>query len=375
MISTLETAQSVVLVVDDKEINIKILRKMLESAGFQVRGVSGGQEALDDIGKVKPDLILLDLMMPQMDGFQVCEILRSQERTKDIPVIVVTANTDRQAPSKSLGLGAVDFVTKPYDKAELLARINTHLQLKRSQEALRDAYRSLKDLSDERNKFMGLVTQDMKDPIGRIIRFTEMVKSGPDPQPADVQRYLDMVIEAANQIVALMKDIIDASEIEKGERKRSFTLCNFERIARFVIDTHREKAAGKNVKIVFEKQVDDPTLMSDQGFILQILDNLIANAVQYSPEGKAINVLLKADDACLLCEVRDQGPGISEADQAELFTKFKRFSIQPASEEVSAGLGLSIVKNLVTIIDGKVWCVSNPGEGAKFVVQLPRNKD
>jgi two-component system, sensor histidine kinase and response regulator len=362
--------ESLILVVDDVQQNIQVVGTMLREVGYLVMPATTGAAALQRVQKKLPDLILLDLMMPDMDGLEVCRRLKADPATQPIPVIFLTASNEVSHLVQGLEAGAVDYVTKPFNPPELLARVRTHLELKHSRDIIVRYGHELRRLNDEKNEFMGIAAHDLRNPLSAVKGYVELMRDEPDLAPRERADLLDRIHLATQRMVDMVRNLLDANRIERGEFELNLALTELTALVRSVVESQRPRAMAKQQNLILE--TDAPPLhgLVDPGLMVQVLENLVSNAVKYSPPGKNIQVRLKRELDGVRCEVQDEGPGLNAEDQKKLFGKFARLSAKPTGGEGSTGLGLSIVKRMVEAMHGKVWCESEPGQGAMFVVSL-----
>jgi len=353
-----------ILVVDDVAKNLQVVGTMLRNEGYEVMPATGGAQALDRVQAEPPDLILLDLMMPDMDGLEVCQRLKSDSSTAQIPVIFLTASNEMEHLVKGFSVGAVDYITKPFNAPELLARVRTHLELQH-------ARRRLREMNEEKNEFMGIAAHDLRSPLNAVRGYAELMLEEPAMEPQERTELLARIREGAERMAAMVQNLLDANRIERGEMQPELAATDLGEIIHSVVEAQRPRAAAKRQSLHLEREPTPATAVVDPRLVEQVLENLISNAVKYSPPGKSIVVRLQRATGAIRCEVKDDGPGLSPEDQKKLFGKFARLSTRPTGGESSTGLGLSIVKKMVEAMNGKVWCESEPGRGATFVVDLP----
>jgi two-component system sensor histidine kinase/response regulator len=353
-----------VLVVDDVMQNLQVVGTMLRNEGYDVLPAASGAQALERVRVRTPDLILLDLMMPEMDGLEVCQRLKADPSTRRIPVIFLTASNEMEHLVKGFEVGAVDYVTKPFNGAELLARVRTHLELKHARERLRE-------MNEEKNEFMGIVAHDLRNPLGAIQGYSEMILEEPDLPREELESCVSRIRDTARRMSDMVRNLLDTNRIERGDMQVSLTAVDLGPLAKKLTESYHPRAAAKQQNLCLQ-QDDGPLIaLADPNQVIQVLENLISNAVKYSPHGKEILVRVGRADGMVRCEVTDQGPGLSAEDQKKLFGKFARLSAKPTGGEHATGLGLSIVKRMVEAMNGRVWCESEPGRGATFIVALP----
>jgi len=355
---------------------------MLRNAGYELMPATSGADALDCVKIQLPDLILLDLMMPEMDGLEVCRRLKADPLTRAIPVIFLTASNEMEHLVKGFEAGAVDYVTKPFNPPELLARVRTHLELKHARDTIVRYGQELSRLNEEKSEFMGIAAHDLRNPLGAISGFAEIILEEADsiqPSPADqfersrreMNGCASRINDTSRRMLAMVQNLLDANRIERGEMQLALAATDLAAAVPPVVEAQRSRAAAKQQVIHLKSEPAPLAVMVDPGVFVQVLENLVSNAIKYSPPGKSILVRLRKSPAAVRVEVEDEGPGITAEDQKKLFGKFARLSAKPTGGEHSTGLGLSIVKKMVEAMNGKVWCESELGKGATFFVEFP----
>src|SRR5438105_10835989 len=207
--------KSRILVVDDVSKNLQVVGTMLRNQGYDVMPATSGRQALERVALEVPDLILLDLMMPEMDGLEVCRRLKAEPLTEQIPIIFLTASNEMEHLVKGFEVGAVDYVTKPFNPPELLARVRTHLELKHARQRLRE-------MNDEKNEFMGIAAHDLRSPLNAIKGYSEMVLEDAklDPEQAEL---VGRIHEASKRMVEMVQNLLDVNAIERGEMNLNLT--------------------------------------------------------------------------------------------------------------------------------------------------------
>ena len=364
-------SDSLILVVDDVQQNIQVVGAMLRQAGYSIMPATSGGAALQRVQKKLPDLILLDFMMPDLDGLEVCRRLKAEAATRDVPVIFLTASNEMNHLVQALEAGAVDYVTKPFNPPELLARVRTHLELKHSRDMILRYSRQLAQLNNEKNEFMGIVAHDLRSPLGTIQGFAEVLLEDSQMPRAESEDFARRILDTARRMAEMVRNLLDANRIERGEMTVSLAPCELSELLRSVVRAYQPRAAAKQQTIHLDDSAGPLTANADRNVTVQVLENLLSNAIKYSPPGKNISARLRLVDGAARCEVQDDGPGLSADDQQKLFGKFARLSAKPTGGEHATGLGLSIVKKMVEAMNGRVWCESEAGKGALFVVELP----
>jgi signal transduction histidine kinase len=360
-------------VVDDVTKNLQVIGTMLRNAGYAVTPATSGGDALEAIRVRVPDLILLDLMMPGMDGLEVCRRLKSDVATQEIPVIFLTASNEMEHLVKGFEVGAVDYVTKPFNPPELLARVRTHLELKHARDVIFKYSVELRKLNEEKNEFMGIAAHDLRSPLSAIKGYAEMVvEDAQGLQHRELEENGQRIRESATRMAEMVQNLLDSNRIERGEMKLELKPTELGPLVQSVVESFHSRAQAKQQTLALEPSPEQSTLaIVDAQVFTQVIENLVSNAVKYSPPGKTIRIHFSSPPRAVRCAVQDEGPGLNSEDQKRLFGKFARLSAKPTGGEHSTGLGLSIVKKMVEAMHGQVWCESQLTKGATFVVELP----
>jgi len=367
-----KVAESLIMVVDDTPANLQVVGSLLRNSGFRIALISSGAAALKAAEQSLPDLMLLDISMPDMNGIEVCKRLKSNPCTQAIPIIFLTVHADRDFILEGFAAGAVDFVPKPFDSAELLARVRAHLEIKHSRQLLDEQNQALTRLNQEKDEFLGITSHNLKNPLSGIQSLSELLYKAEAMTDEERKEIGKTIFESSSEMAKLILNLLDINRIETQGLKPRLATIELGAIMHAVMGYYKEKARAKS--LTMECTIHETLMMTtDRGMIEQILDNLLSNAIKYSPHHKAICLsAVKLSNGTVRIEVADEGPGISAEDMQLLFGKFARLSAKPTGQENSTGLGLSIVKRLVEALGGKVWCESELGAGARFVVELPQ---
>lgn len=360
-----------ILIVDDNPDNIKVVGNHLRNAGHEISIAMDGKKAMQIAKSNRPDLILLDIMMPGTNGLELCSMLKNDESTKEIPVIFLTAKIDDNDIIEGFNVGAVDYIKKPFNSAELLARINTHLELKHYRDQINHKNIELQKLSTEKSELLGITAHDLKNPIYSISMLAKVIKNEKSLSHDDIDEFAGDIIITAERMLELISNLLDLNKIEQGDIELKLERVNLNELAIAIIDIYEERAKRKRQVLTYSPMNKDVYVFGDRNALVQIYDNLISNAIKYSPSDKNISVIIQKSDTFGRLTVKDEGPGLTDDDQKKLFRKFSKLSARPTGDEDSTGLGLSIVKRYVDLMDGNVMCKSTPGNGADFIVDIP----
>ncbi|MCF3650550.1 hybrid sensor histidine kinase/response regulator [Synoicihabitans lomoniglobus] len=357
----------VVLVVDDVERNLQVVGELLTQQRYEVLFATNGKTALERAEAAQPDLILLDIMMPGMSGIEVCQRLQLNPLTQSIPVIFVTATHDAETAVKGFTEGAVDYVTKPFHAAELLARVSTHVALKHARDRNRQVI-------TEKNDLMAAVAHDLKNPLTSIQIAGNVLRDGLVGDPK--LEMANVIVDSCNELLSLIEDRLSRNAREAAIAQLSLSPINLRNLLQSVAQQNRPIAHAKDITLDLDLPLDtELNIQGDYHATAQIFDNLVSNAIKFSPRGKTVSIECGAPGSpgCIRIKVVDHGPGCSEADRRDLFKPYHRLSAKPTGGESSTGLGLSIAHDLVLKMSGRISCEDTTGGGATFWVELPES--
>jgi two-component system, sensor histidine kinase and response regulator len=356
-----------ILVVDDQPSNVQVVGMILGTLGHEIIPASDGATALKRVAVLTPDLILLDLLMPGMSGRDVCVQLKNNPDWRDIPVIFLSAADDKDLIVSALDAGGVDYITKPFNQAELISRVRTQLALK----AARDR---LQELAEDKDELLGILAHDLKNHLGGLNMsaklLCERIQQLKDER---MQRLAENAFYSSAQLLNFVKDFLANAAAEHGF-KPELTMVNVAEAAAAAVRIFEERARHKRLQIQADFSDGEMIALADAHALDQIFSNLLSNAVKFSPTGRKIFVAVRANGHFVECSVRDEGQGFTAEDKARMFRRYGRLSARPTAGETSTGLGLSIVRKLVLSMNGELTCESATGEGATFTVRLPKAK-
>ena len=365
-----KTEKPKILIVDDTPTNLSILEEILEE-DCSISIAQSGTQALKLTEKFEPDLILLDVNMPGIDGFETCHKLKSREATRNIPVIFITARTEPEDVIKGFSEGGVDYITKPFNYSEVIARVQTHLKIQQLIRQLESRNDQLKELNDLKNKFLGMASHDMRNSLSAIKGYSQILQDDAEELPGETKdRFLNFIFKSSENMLRMVNELLDVSVIESGRLKLDLHPTSLKNLADYHITINRFFADKKNIHLHSDLS-DVSKCQMDSNKIGQVIDNLLSNAIKFSESGKNIFVSLVEQEGKLIFSVKDEGPGISEDDQAKLFQHFQKLSARPTAGESSSGLGLAISKKMVEAHDGCLTVTSQLGSGSTFCFEIP----
>ncbi len=361
---TTATASDCLLVVDDDEANINGLRSMLEKLGFEILPAAGGGQALELLAVRSPDLILLNLLMRGMDGFELCKRIQENRAWADIPIIFFSPTNDKGLLVRALESGGADYLTQPFDKAELLSRVRTHLMLKTARD-------HLKQLAREKEDLLGMISHYLQNNLAGMNMSARLLldrtHANGDPK---LRLMAENICASSNRMRIFIRSLLANAAADRGF-KINLESVDFSAAVIRSVRLYEDAARDKELALGIEPLEEGPLISADPAALDQVLDNLISNAIKFSPPQKKISVAMQRGPAGVECHVRDEGPGFTEADKARMFHRYERLSARPTGGEPSTGLGLSIAKKLMHAMNGELICQSTPGQGATFILRFP----
>jgi signal transduction histidine kinase len=360
-----------ILIVDDEPANIKVMGALLKD-DYKLVIATSGPEALECAqAEVPPDLILLDIIMPGMDGYEVCRRLKSDKKTRDIPVIFSTAMSGEEDEAKGLELGAVDYVTKPFSPAVVKARVKTHLHAQSQNKALKETITELNRLDKLKDDFLAVCSHDLRSPLCNMLSFTDLLLADDSVQEKHKDALKD-IITLGNSLLALISDILDLSRIEAGREDSKMTPLSVFEVAKSTMNTIRYTAIPKGVKLELINNATNSSVSGNLNSLSRIFNNLLSNAVKFTPAGGTVKLQVdQMEDQKIAISVSDTGIGIREDSIPCLFDKFSKISKEGTAGELGTGLGLAITKELVEKHGGDIEVTSRVGKGSTFTVVLP----
>ena len=368
-----------ILVVDDDAINREVVCAHLRHQ-FQVTEAENGQLCLDQLKKQNFDILLLDLMMPGVSGFDVLQTLMDQPGEKTSPpIIVLSARDQPSAISRAFSLGAVDYVTKPFHKEELLARIRAHVTLKRNAQELVEHARSEAKLHEEKavaeasnqakSAFLANMSHEIRTPMNAIIGLSHLTLQS---ELTDKQRdYISKIQTSGHLLLGIINDILDFSKIEAGKMNMESISFNLDEVLNNLSGMLNIKIEEKGLELLFSRNPEVPDfLVGDPLRLGQVLINLANNAIKFTESGEvelSVVVLETVEDTIRLqFSLRDSGIGMTEEQAARLFQPFSQADSTITRKYGGTGLGLTICKRIVEMMSGRIWVESRPGEGSVF---------
>jgi signal transduction histidine kinase len=386
-----------IIVVDDNLDNLNALKNTLKEI-YEVYPCPSASEMFDLLEHVQPDLILLDVEMPDINGYEAAKRLKSDTQHREIPVIFLTSMSDEESEMEGLKLGAVDYIRKPFVAPLLLQRIKTHLsvmeqqseikqllELKTREVSLREAAETeAQNASHAKGEFLSHMSHEIRSPLNAVIGMINIAAEADDIQT--VKHYLEKAGSASKYVLGVINDILDMSKIEANKFELSYGEFDFGGMLANIIDVISIRAEEKHQNIAVNVNANvPPFIIGDELRLSQVITNLFTNAIKFTPENG--NVILSAEkldessgvhgadsEITLRIEVVDSGIGISEEQQKRLFTSYSQADSSITKNFGGTGLGLAISKQIVELMQGTIWIESELNKGSKFIFTIKAKK-
>ncbi len=418
-----------IFIVEDSPTQLEQLKIILEEAEYDYNFAEDGKDALNKIKIGKPHLVITDIVMPEMDGYELCNAIKSDPELSDISVMLLTTLSDPEDVIKGLEAGADNFLTKPYNPDLLLSRIHyvlanreirtysggsevgidiffggkkyritsdrmqiidlllstyenaiqKNVELKDANKKLTEMHRELakkniqlEKLNDDKNKFLRMAAHDIRNPVGLSLSYSTIIlEDYENDLNEEVVEFLNIIRSSSDFVIHLLDELLNVAVIESGDVSLNYESENLVELTKRVITFNKIFADKKSMKLVFNSNVEELSVKIDKIKIEQVLNNLISNAIKYSYPETEINIILEKNNTEVKISVSDKGQGIQEDELENLFEPFAKASSKTTGGESSTGLGLSIVKKIIEAHSGEVGVESELGNGATFYFILP----
>lgn len=367
-----------ILIVDDEELNLKFLETFLSRKGFVTETAGSGEEAFEALEVEMPDILLLDAMMPDIDGFEVCQRLRMEEKTKSLPIIMVTALSNIKDEVRAFESGADDYVTKPVNDLELLARIRSLLRIKRLHDELRKKQaeleiknKGLAELEQLKESLTQMIVHDLKNPLTGIMSCAELLTMTQEDLSENHKIIVTKIEESASLMLKMISDLLDVSMLEENKMKLKREKFDIRQLVNANISDISALAQRLDVKLEVNDMADLPEVHADKDLFYRIISNLLNNSLKHSNRKGTIQVGFQKQENELAVFVQDNGEGIPEPFLEKIFDKFVQADLKKRGLKTDRGLGLTFCKMAVEAHNGRIWAESTIGEGSKFTFTIP----
>lgn len=374
-----------ILIVDDNPKNLQVLSNILVQQGYSIEFATDGYQAIDWIENKPFDLILLDVMMPEIDGFEVCQKLKAKKEFNGIPIIFLTAKTDKESIIKGFESGGQDYITKPFDSHELLARVETHLILKFSQEKLKNvnkwleeqvalkteelrvAYDELTLLDEAKVEFLKILSHELRTPLNGIKGFAQILKQKLNP---DLLHYIDIIDLSADRLERFSRVALLISSLRTKSYPLKLEKIGVYSILKDACNDFTEQLDEKNLEIQCKSTFNDDIITADSELIKETFNQLIENAIIYSNNGGKINISISDDDNLVTVLIKDSGKGFSKEALENIF---QPFGLGQDHIDKKVGLGLHLVKLIIDAHNATINIGNNKDGGSYVGLILNKN--
>lgn len=371
-----------ILIVDDIQANRDLLVRRLERQGHQTVVAESGSEALSLLASTPFDLVLLDIMMPGMDGYETLQRIKEDPTLLHIPVVMITAVDETESVVRCIELGAADYLSKPFNPVLLRARIGSCLREKRAWDRevglfdeLQKSYRHLKALETMRDDLTHMIVHDLRTPLTSILVGLQTLESVGDLNEIQ-QEMLGLSMDGGHTLLGMINDLLDIDKMEKGSLQLGYEVVSPNELIHSSVAQVALLARNKNINLTQDADNSLPSFSGDGDKLRRTLVNLIGNALKFTPSGGSVDVSVKqpeSDAGTLVFAVQDTGEGIPKEAFERVFEKFGQVENRMAGRKMSTGLGLTFSKMAVEAHGGRIWVESEPGQGSTFFFILPMN--
>jgi signal transduction histidine kinase len=368
-----------ILVVDDDALNQAIARDYLETAGYRAHCVDDGEQALAFLTRRPVDLVLLDITMPRMDGFETLKAIRRLKNQPDVPVVFFTSMNDLDTHRRAMEAGVDDFLTKPVKQTEMLIRVRSLIRLRE----LRDRDRSNADLilaqrdelkrsEQRRRELIKLVVHDLKSPLSSVISNLEYIRRT-QRIPDDAAEAVHDGLDCANTMFDMILNILDINKSEDGKLVPKLQSTDLPELIRGLQRTLRRRLNARKQSIEVDDQSKNSDVLADPELVRRLLENLLDNGIRHSPDGEAISVdIVRTNDGFVECRVRDLGPGVPLQWRDKIFDQYLQLeSGERFNDRTTLGLGLAFCRLATQVHGGRIWVEDNKPRGSSFCIRLP----
>lgn len=364
-----------ILIVDDVVSNVLLLKVLLKNEKFKTVTASDGLEAIQQAEKELPDLILLDVMMPQMDGFETAMHLKNNPTTAGIPIIFLTALNSTQDIVKGFQAGANDFITKPFNKEELLVRVNHQISLVAAKKLILERTEELRKTIVGRDKLYSVIAHDLRSPLASIKMVLNMMVLGlsEDVIGKEMYQMLQMVNHSTEDVFSLLDNLLKWTKSQIGKLNVVYQDFRIDEVVEGVLDIFSLVSKSKNIQLVNDS-IDTVTVHADVDMVKTILRNLLSNALKFSYEGSQIIIGSQVETDKVIVSVKDSGKGMNAEDKEKLLKTETHFSRYGTNNEEGSGLGLLLCQDFAIKNGGDLWFESEEGKGSTFFFSIPLKK-
>jgi len=356
-----------ILIADDEPLNIQLASKPLRRQGYRLLTAPDGKQALERLRSEQVDLALLDVMMPYMTGFEVCRALKQNPKTADIPVLFITARTDLDSILEGFEAGAVDYLAKPWQEAEFLARVQTHLRLRQAEQ---EAWA----LNASKDKFISILAQELSGPFNGLKGVLKMlVEDFYRLEEAQRYEYLQLSYDSAESLHRLIQNLLIWANLHNDQAAFFPEEVDLGSLALDMVGQFQEEADQKRVQL--QSHIPEGSFAkADPRMVQTVLGNLLTNGLMFTPEGGQVSLEAQLQGPWIQVTVWDTGIGIAPEDQKKLFRLDTQYKKKGTAGEMGTGMGLILCRELIEKNGGRIWLESEVGKGTRVSFTLPRSQ-
>ncbi len=369
-----ELSRLKLLIVDDAPNNVLLLKSIFKNEGYQLDVANGGSEALEKVEKWHPDIILLDVMMPDVDGFRVAEVIRSNPQNENVAIIFVTALHSAERVVKGFESGGDDYVVKPINNREVILRVKQQATIILSRRKIVKQSEALERSMKWRDRLYSVVAHDLRDPLGSARMLLTMALDELESKGEGDYESLQMASDAVDNTFYLLDNLLKWAKTQVGDTVVVAKSFSMDRVVKQNIELLKPTCANKDVSIDFDDRAEETLVFADYDMINTIVRNLLGNAIKFSHPGSKIDVKITNDAESSTISIKDYGVGISSKHTHLILDDNSDFSTVGTNREAGHGLGLLLCKYFVELNDGTITFKSAEGEGTEFFVTLPLSR-
>lgn len=375
--SQADTCIADILVVDDTPANLQLLTGMLKERGYRARAALNGDLALQAARHSAPDLILLDINMPGLSGYEVAEMLKQDEKLRDVPILFLSALTETLDKVRAFNAGGVDYIEKPFHFDEVAARVATHLKIRALQRELKGRNQELekrnnelRELQELHDNLVHMIIHDMRSPLAVMMGYLDLIDMSKPAQPAEETaeaKSLNSIRQSAQRLLEMVNSLLDVHKMEAGQLNLSLSPCDLIAMGRDSLNGFESVRTTRKLEMSVPEK---PVVVSADGDLLRrVLQNLVGNALKFAPANTSVRLDVKPSDSNVRVSISDSGCGIAPEHQSRLFTKFGQVSKR--GPRVGTGLGLVFCKLAIEAHGGRIGVDSEVGKGSSFWFEIP----
>lgn len=373
MINLLNSKPHIIVIDEDKK-NLENVENNLKDFDATISSVAPSKEAIKRIAEHTPDLLIMNSRILWDNNNSIYDQIRNHVETENLPVLFMIETIDTDIVDQIFSVGGTDYLTFPINPNEFKSRIGCQIKMIELGRQIESMTQSFNDKISDRKDYLALAAHDMKNPLFNISMLSKFIRDDAALSRDEVIEFVNDIVISSNNMIQLITNFLDLNKLEQGKVNLVFEDVHINNIVLKTIIDYTNRANKKNINIRLNSLAKNAMVYADQFAASQVLDNVISNAVKYSPFDKDILIKLSSTPNAVLIEINDKGSGFLPEEMDRLFEKFAKFSSKPTGDESSTGLGLSIVKSYMDAMNGKIWCECDEKKGTTFFIEFPKSK-